>query len=231
VVLAAQHHGLLMLMLHAFCVAAACRWNAQDVAVKVIEHTESTLNAVEAEAALMLSLNHENIVRAYHFVTYTQQPQLTSTCSMGSSQGSRLRAIADKEIAEAAAVAAAAVSPGCCTSNDSAMDKATAVPTPARNSIGDCSSSQHIVTIAGPPQGSLGAVSISSRGSGGAGRLERANTTTSAWQSRPAKAETWLVQEFCDRGTLAEVAASWLPEAECEAQMLERLLLLLDAAK
>ncbi|WIA37005.1 hypothetical protein OEZ86_008242 [Tetradesmus obliquus] len=119
------------------------RWNGQDVAVKVIEHCESTMYAVEHEAALMLSLNHENI-------------------------------------------------------------------------------------------GSLGALSAFSRGSRGGGaasRLESANTTSSVWQARPAKAETWLVQEFCDRGTLADVAAGWQPKAECEAQMMERLLLLLDAAK
>jgi hypothetical protein len=63
--------------------------------------------------------------------------------------------------------------------------------------------------------------------------LERVNTVhtaSSGWQCRPAKAETWLVQEFCDRGTLAEVAGAWLPEAECEAQMLQRLQLLLDTA-
>jgi hypothetical protein len=51
------------------------------VAVKVIEHTESTLNAVEAEAQLMLSLNHPHLVRAYHFVTYTQQSRLVHACS------------------------------------------------------------------------------------------------------------------------------------------------------
>lgn len=207
------------------------RWNGQDVAVKVIEHCESTMYAVEHEAALMLSLNHENIVRAYHFVTYMQQPQLLSSCSMGSSQGSRMRAAADKEIAEAAAAA----SPGGGNFSDASLDKSAAAAAPARNSIGECSSSsQRLPTPCGPPQGSLGALSAFSRGSGGGGaasRLESANTTSSVWQARPAKAETWLVQEFCDRGTLADVAAGWQPEAECEAQMMERLLLLLDAAK
>ena len=209
--------------------AAARRWNGQDVAVMIIEHCESSLYAVEHEAALMLSLNHENIVRAYHFVTYMQQPQLLSSCSMGSSQGSRMRAAADKEIAEAAAAAAA--SPGGGKFSDSSLGKSAAAAASARNSIGECSSRQRLPTPCGPLQGSLGALSSSSRGSGGGGaasRLERATTSSSA---RPSKAETWLVQEFCDRGTLADVAAGWQPDAECEAQMLERLLLQFDAAK
>jgi hypothetical protein len=209
------------------------------VVVKVIEHTESTLNAVEAEAQLMLSLNHAHLVRAYHFVTYTQQPQLTSTCSLSSSQGSRMRAAAEAEAAEAASPAAeaAAAGPGWIIVSDSAMDKTAAPAALACVNSGGQGGNKRASTSAGQQQqqqqGSLGAYSTSSsRGSraGGKCSLERVKTTSSGWQARPAKAETWLVQEFCDRGTLAEVAAGWLPEAECEAQMLARMQLLLDTA-
>jgi hypothetical protein len=208
------------------------------VVVKVIEHTESTLNAVEAEAQLMLSLNHAHLVRAYHFVTYTQQPQLTSTCSLSSSQGSRMRAAAEAEAAEAASPAAeaAAAGPGWIIVSDSAMDKTAAPAALACVNSGGQGGNRRASTSAGQQQqqqGSLGAYSTSSsRGSraGGKCSLERVKTTSSGWQARPAKAETWLVQEFCDRGTLAEVAAGWLPEAECEAQMLARMQLLLDTA-
>jgi serine/threonine protein kinase len=40
-----------------------------------------------------------------------------------------------------------------------------------------------------------------------------------------------LVQEYCDCGTLNAIASEWIPEEECEEQMLERLLLLQDAAQ
>ncbi|KAF8066214.1 roco8 [Scenedesmus sp. PABB004] len=50
-----------------------------------------------------------------------------------------------------------------------------------------------------------------------------------ASRAPPAKAETWLVQEYCDAGTLATVAAGW--GAECDAVMLQRLLLLQDIAR
>jgi tRNA A-37 threonylcarbamoyl transferase component Bud32 len=39
------------------------------------------------------------------------------------------------------------------------------------------------------------------------------------------------VQEYCDCGTLDQIASEWIPEDECEEQMLERLLLLQDAAQ
>jgi hypothetical protein len=118
------------------------------------------------------------------------------------------------------------------------MDKTAASSAAACVSSGGQGSSRRASTSAGQQQqqqqqGSLGAYSTSSSTGSRPGpkcRLERINTTSSGWQARPAKAETWLVQEFCDRGTLAEVAAAWLPEAECEAQMLTRLQLLLDTA-
>lgn len=39
------------------------------MAVKVIEHNTDTTVPVEREVTLMLSFNHPNIVRAFHFVT------------------------------------------------------------------------------------------------------------------------------------------------------------------
>ena len=47
----------------------ARRWAGRDVAVKVIEHNTDTTVPVEREVTLMLSFNHPNIVRAFHFVT------------------------------------------------------------------------------------------------------------------------------------------------------------------
>ncbi|WIA34798.1 hypothetical protein OEZ86_013101 [Tetradesmus obliquus] len=44
------------------------------------------------------------------------------------------------------------------------------------------------------------------------------------------RAETWIVQEFCDVGTLDSVVSGWEGEDETDARMLERLLLLKDVA-
>eukprot|EP00775_Hariotina_reticulata_P003757 gene3757-4016_t len=45
------------------------------------------------------------------------------------------------------------------------------------------------------------------------------------------KAETWIVMELCDCGSLYDVAAEWDPLQENDQQMLERLMLLMDAAR
>uniref|UniRef100_A0A383WBA4 Protein kinase domain-containing protein n=1 Tax=Tetradesmus obliquus TaxID=3088 RepID=A0A383WBA4_TETOB len=57
------------------------RWGGRDVAVKVIEHESAS--AVENEVQLMLSISHTNVVRAYHYITYTSkaappEPSLSS---------------------------------------------------------------------------------------------------------------------------------------------------------
>jgi serine/threonine protein kinase len=46
------------------------RWNSTDVAVKVIEHDAARAGEVENEVLLMMGLAHDNIVAAYHYVTY-----------------------------------------------------------------------------------------------------------------------------------------------------------------
>jgi hypothetical protein len=39
------------------------RWNGKDVAVKVIEHSGTTAEAVQQEMSMMMSFQHPNIVR------------------------------------------------------------------------------------------------------------------------------------------------------------------------
>lgn len=39
------------------------RWNGMDVAVKVIEHSGSSAEAVQQEMEMMMSFQHKNIVR------------------------------------------------------------------------------------------------------------------------------------------------------------------------
>jgi hypothetical protein len=48
------------------------------VAVKVIEHNTDTTVPVEREVTLMLSFNHPNVVRAFHFVTRVHTSEVGS---------------------------------------------------------------------------------------------------------------------------------------------------------
>jgi hypothetical protein len=41
-----------------------------DVAIKVLQHDGGTASAVANEVDLMMSFNHPNVVKAYHFVTW-----------------------------------------------------------------------------------------------------------------------------------------------------------------
>lgn len=48
------------------------------MAVKVIEHNTDTTVPVEREVTLMLSFNHPNVVRAFHFVTRVHTSEVGS---------------------------------------------------------------------------------------------------------------------------------------------------------
>lgn len=52
------------------------------MAIKCIEHDSDTSKAVENEVQLMLAMDHENIVKAYHYITYRH------TLNLGSSRTS-----------------------------------------------------------------------------------------------------------------------------------------------
>lgn len=56
-------------LLAVWCVSAG-RWAGREVAIKCIEHDSETSKAVENEVQLMISLDHANIVKAYHYITY-----------------------------------------------------------------------------------------------------------------------------------------------------------------
>lgn len=71
------------------CRVYRARWAGQDVACKVIQHDRSTLQAVEAEADLMLLLHHPNVVKAFHYCTFTYT-ELHSEKSRGSRAWSQL---------------------------------------------------------------------------------------------------------------------------------------------
>lgn len=47
-------------------------WRNTDVAVKVLQHDGTTAAAISNEVDLVMSFRHDNIVRAYYFVTWTR---------------------------------------------------------------------------------------------------------------------------------------------------------------
>ena len=48
------------------------RWQGMDVAVKVMEHDSATAALVANEVKLIMSFDHENVVKAYDFMCYVQ---------------------------------------------------------------------------------------------------------------------------------------------------------------
>jgi hypothetical protein len=55
--------------------------------VKVIEHNTDTTVPVEREVTLMLSFNHPNVVRAFHFVTRVHTAEVRVRRQAGGSYG------------------------------------------------------------------------------------------------------------------------------------------------
>jgi serine/threonine protein kinase len=157
------------------------RWNSTDVAVKVIQHDAAQAEEVENEVLLMMGLQHECSVAAYHFIVYVKgaavalQPAATALTDVGRNSSSRVSPAHD---------AAQQLANG----HDSGKKTAKREPTAKQ------------------------------------------------------KAESQLVMEFCDRGTLAhaagEIQARWQQQHHQQQQQqaganvpLQVLLLLWDVAR
>jgi hypothetical protein len=52
---------------------APCSFRGMEAAVKVLHHSKAATVSVAHEVELMMSLQHKNIVAAYHFVTWRRQ--------------------------------------------------------------------------------------------------------------------------------------------------------------
>jgi serine/threonine protein kinase len=155
------------------------RWNSTDVAVKVIEHDAARAGEVENEVLLMMGLAHDNIVAAYHYVTYARS--------------SDAPAASDDHLA----------------SGDGG--------TPVQRS-------GHQLTSSG------------GRRSTNSGQLSTTTRRDSAGKKQK-KAESHLVMEFCDCGTLAHVVSTLRQQQQQQQEELgcqvvpEMLLLLQDVAR
>jgi serine/threonine protein kinase len=158
------------------------RWNSTDVAVKVIEHDPTKASEVENEVQLMMRLAHDNIVAAYHYVTYAHSE---------------------------AAVAAAAAERCHLSSNGS-------------------------VSVHGRLPSGTGSQDLA--------RLHSSSDGKSRKDSYSKKrAESHLVMEFCDRGTLAQAIAALHEQHQKQKKQLQQqaggdllskvLFLLQDVAK
>lgn len=249
------------------------RWAGLDVAVKVIQHDRSTLAAVEAEADLMLTLHHPNVVKAYHYCAFTcseplhseksrssrswsqvgqRQASFTGSQSSGGSAGARTRQQGDSASQlnrtstqtnsvsnsgsgssarvlllrqQQAQLAAQPQQPA-----DSLLQRQESSDVLITNLSVDGQAAQEAVTIAS----SIAAVSsVTTKGSAGTEPkvLPREASMSGECAGLKSKAETWLVQEYCDLGTLGGIASSWDMQQECDEQMLERLVLLRDTAQ
>jgi serine/threonine protein kinase len=152
------------------------RWNGADVAVKVIAHEAARAEEVENEVLLLMGLQHECIVAAYHYVTYARSSD-----------------------SAAAAAAPAAAAEGSSTSNTGHADVQDSAHNPSCNS---------------------------------------SSAAVRKGAQHKARAESQLVMEFCDCGTLAHVTAGLRQQHKQQVQQkrgdqvpVQALLLLQDVAR
>jgi hypothetical protein len=79
------------------------RWNSTNVVVKVTEHDAARAGEVENEVLLMIGLAHDNIVAAYHYMTYARSSDAPAAGDNHLASGDRghacagLRAPADQQ--------------------------------------------------------------------------------------------------------------------------------------
>uniref|UniRef100_A0A383W1M2 Protein kinase domain-containing protein n=1 Tax=Tetradesmus obliquus TaxID=3088 RepID=A0A383W1M2_TETOB len=234
------------------------RWAGRQVAVKVIEHdTSAAAAAVTNEIQLLLSFNHPNIVKAHHYVTYTQ----ISSTATGSSSGRWWGSGRGSTDSTHALVPAAGAATGSSTADANGAAAAAAAAAAARavaavasHSSGGGRGLLPSKSGAGTAAAAAAAAEGSASNGGATGRDQwwsfdsksnsKNNSINNSKQQQqlscigPARAETWLVTEYCDLGTLHHVVRT-MHEADHPppGQLLSvkaklRLLLLLrDAAQ
>eukprot|EP00775_Hariotina_reticulata_P001637 gene1637-1978_t len=196
------------------------RWAGQAVAVKVFDHDADATPAVEAELQQVMSLSHPNLVQCFHAITYTHaisHPTAASTQSPPSMPDThnvgldtlelpqRTVSILSISMPDRSSISGSMSGPFARTASaDSSQAVSSYVLPSARTSL----------SSAGPSGAWAGTAVVGSRCSGAA-----------------AAAETWVVQELCDLGSAASIAASWRLQPESVRQMVLRLRLLQDAAQ
>lgn len=214
--------------LHSFGRVFAGRWAGRDVAIKVIEHDTESIPAVESEIKLMFSFNHPHIVRLFKSVTYVSPAakacsDTVSVTAHGSSN-SRLARVPSQEAAALAApapamvvaVAGGATPPG--ASAAASVDQQAAASTAAAAAGW---------TTSGSAYGDDNRPASK-------GQHKYSGSSSAAATDGRRRAETMLVMEFADQGTLCSYMAKLNGHAPMrpgdDAAVLQLLLLLHDAA-
>ncbi|KAF8061385.1 Acad10 [Scenedesmus sp. PABB004] len=204
------------------------RWADREVAVKVIEHAGSADEAVKTETALLLAFNHPNIVRAFHVATYVDRGGGTLE---GLPDGAARPAPADQPPSPRGGEAAEPGSGGGAASTSVAHPQLS-LGSPTRLQLQAArlpASGEHAGDAAAA--GADGGAGAAAGGGSPVGSRAAGATPPASPLAAGHRSETWIILEYCDLGTLANIAAEWIPEEECDEQMLERLLLLRDAAQ
>ncbi|EFJ51739.1 hypothetical protein VOLCADRAFT_103380 [Volvox carteri f. nagariensis] len=172
-------------------------WRGLTVAIKVISHHDrhNTLEAIENELRLSLSFDHRNIVRSLSYITCTVDADGNPTLSMLSreseAQGAAAAAAARMAAAAPGVAAAAAPKPGLHDGPGPGGAAAAAVELPSLSTLafreGSASGRLDDFYAAMMYDGACGA--------GNAAQPQAPQCGTVA--------ETWVVQEYVDRGPLS----------------------------
>ncbi|WIA37838.1 hypothetical protein OEZ86_014694 [Tetradesmus obliquus] len=212
------------------------RWDGRDVAVKVVEHNQDTAESVVNEMHLLMAFNSPYVIRAYRCLTYrrllapersesllagTRDSMDNNSMELNSFGGTPLNDQSSVAAAAAAAAAGAGSSGGGKRKSNSSFERS--------RSIG---SSNAAVKPSRKSGDAAAAASETSRSSAGVGQGSRGSKNVHEGMNMLA---TWLVQEYCDQGTLkAFLARNEVPArlAACDEQAVLLLVLMLrDTAK
>ncbi|WIA34787.1 hypothetical protein OEZ86_013090 [Tetradesmus obliquus] len=202
-------------------------WAGREVAVKVIDHDSEAHAAVANEVELMLSFNHPNVVRALHCVTWTHVQKDDAAAAAASAAATA-----------AAAAAASQCSAGTPLTGTLGSSQQQQQPQLQQQCSGLTDSQMQQLeeqlregTSAAQLQQLCDQLLASGGNQHSLMQQQQQQQGTPAALANRSRCETWLVLEYCDCGTLHQIASEWLPGEECDEQMLERLLLLRDAAQ
>lgn len=220
--------------------------------MKIIEHTTKDLAAVQHEAELMLSLQTPHILRAYYYATCVQQQDSQAKTQHNRKGGLGTRYSVDRTPSPDGRLAATSIDSSSgrmlevlgltavattATAGKSAEKLAAATPTAlastwsskagcSRTSLDITDLEAGAVLVVGEETEDVQQLQLPQRAS-----CELVETAAAAAEPTAQRAETHLVLEYCDAGTLGAVTAEWAPEAGgLDEHMLERLVLLKDVA-
>ncbi len=196
------------------------RWRGEVVAIKVLQHDASTAAAITNETDLMMSFAHPNIVKAYHVVSYVHRgshmqrhastggalearggtavkghapPRKSKSCSAGLQTAPRR--VSDSDIVPLHTVVP--------NSGGVAMRRTSAFPeddtgmsTPLSPHTSSSGANEEALTH--PSQ-----MHVSHASDSYAYSADANSTDQNGWNDF---AQTWLITEYCDGGTLGDAA-------------------------